>query len=63
MGTLQKTGGEYGEEKNDAFDLKRQIAPGEHAFIWNKINLPKIEKQPRNTRNNTKTFCAPSILS
>ncbi len=44
IGALQKTGGEYGEEKNYVFDLKRQITPDEYDFIWEKINIPKIDK-------------------
>jgi hypothetical protein len=43
LGALQKTGGEYGEEKNYVFDLKRQLVPGEYDFIWEKINRRKIE--------------------
>jgi hypothetical protein len=39
IGALQKTGGEYGEEKNYVFDLKRRITPEEYDFIWGKINL------------------------
>jgi len=31
---LQKTGGEYGEEKNYVFGLKRRLAPAEYDFIW-----------------------------
>jgi hypothetical protein len=42
LGALQKTGGEYGEEKNYVFDLKRQLAPEEYDFIWGKINRRKI---------------------
>jgi hypothetical protein len=38
IGALQKTGGEYGEEKNYVFDLKRQMTSEEYDFIWNKIN-------------------------
>jgi len=43
IGALQKTGGEYGEEKNFVFDLKRQLKSDEYDFIWNKINKPKID--------------------
>jgi hypothetical protein len=43
LGALQKTGGEYGEEKNYVFDLKRQLVPEEYDFIWEKINRRKIE--------------------
>jgi len=42
LGALQKTGGEYGEEKNYVFDLKRRLAAEEYDFIWGKINRPKI---------------------
>jgi hypothetical protein len=38
LGALQKTGGEYGEEKNYVFDLKRQMTSEEYDFIWGKIN-------------------------
>lgn len=38
IGALQKTGGEYGEEKNYVFDLKRRMASEEYDFIWDKIN-------------------------
>jgi hypothetical protein len=43
IGALEKTGGEYGEEKNYVFDLKRRLHPDEYDFIWNRINRPKIE--------------------
>jgi hypothetical protein len=39
LGALQKTGGEYGEEKNYVFDLKRRMTSEEYDFIWEKINL------------------------
>jgi len=39
IGTLQKTGGEYGDEKNYVFDLKRRLTPRESDFIWEKINI------------------------
>jgi hypothetical protein len=42
IGVLQKTGGEYGEEKNYKFDLKRRLAPEEYDFIWEKINRRSI---------------------
>ena len=38
IGALQKTGGEYGEEKNYVFDLKRRLTSEEYDFIWEKIN-------------------------
>jgi hypothetical protein len=38
LGAIQKTGGEYGEEKNYVFDLKRRLASEEYDFIWGKIN-------------------------
>jgi hypothetical protein len=38
LGALQKTGGEYGEEKNYVFDLKRRMTSEEYDFIWEKIN-------------------------
>jgi len=44
IGALQKTSGEFGEEKNHVFDLKRQLTPEEYDFIWNKINIPEIQK-------------------
>ncbi len=42
LGALQKTGGEYGEERNYVFDLKRRLKPEEYDFIWEKINRPHI---------------------
>jgi hypothetical protein len=45
IGALQKTGGEYGEEKNFVFDLKRRMLPEEYDFIWEKINRSKIAGQ------------------
>lgn len=42
LGVLQKTGGEFGEEKNYVFDLKRRLEPEEYDFIWEKINRPRI---------------------
>jgi len=39
LGALQKTGGEYGEEKNYVFDLKRRLKPEEYDFVWGKIHL------------------------
>lgn len=44
IGALQKTGGEWGEEKNYVFDLKRRLLPEEYDFIWEKINRSKIAK-------------------
>ena len=44
IGALQKTGGEYGEEKNYVFDLKRRITPSEYDFIWEKINRRLISE-------------------
>jgi hypothetical protein len=38
LGALQKTGGQYGEEKNYVFDLKRRMKSEEYDFIWEKIN-------------------------
>ena len=38
IGAIQKTGGEYGEEKNYVFDLKRRLAPEEYDFIWDRVN-------------------------
>ena len=38
LGALQKTGGEYGEEKNYVFDLKRRMTSEEYDFLWDKIN-------------------------
>jgi hypothetical protein len=39
IAALQKTGGEYGEEKNYVFDLKRRMTSQEYDFIWGKINI------------------------
>jgi|WetSurMetagenome_2_1015567.scaffolds.fasta_scaffold09579_5 hypothetical protein len=41
LGALQKTGGEYGEERNYVFDLKRRMTSEEYDFIWEKINRKK----------------------
>ncbi len=38
LGALQKAGGEYGEEKDYVFDLKRRMTSEEYDFIWEKIN-------------------------
>jgi hypothetical protein len=45
LGAVKKTGGEYGEEKNYVFDLKRKLEPEEYDFIWEKIHRPKISPQ------------------
>ncbi len=37
LGALKKTEGEYGEEKNYVFDLKRRLTEEEYDFIWTKI--------------------------
>ena len=37
IGALEKTGGEYGDEKNYLFDLKRRMTSKEYDFIWFKI--------------------------
>lgn len=37
IGALEKTGGEYGEEKNYVFDLKRRMTSEEYDFVWRKI--------------------------
>jgi hypothetical protein len=39
IGTLSKTGGQWGEEKNYVFDLKRRLAPEEYDWIWARINM------------------------
>jgi len=39
LGALQKTGGEYGEEKNYVFDLKRRLTSEEYDFVWEKIHI------------------------
>ncbi len=44
LGVLEKTGGEYGEEKNYVFDLKDRLYPATYDFIWEKINRPKIDR-------------------
>ncbi|RPJ53438.1 MAG: hypothetical protein EHM23_30960 [Acidobacteria bacterium] len=44
LGVLEKTGGEYGEEKNYVFDVKDRLDPAAYDFIWEKINRPKIER-------------------
>ena len=42
IGALQKTGGEYGEEQNYLFDLKRRLTSEEYDFIWEQINRRTI---------------------
>jgi hypothetical protein len=44
LGAVQKTGGEFGDEKHYVFDLKRRLKSEEYDFLWNKINRPQIEK-------------------
>ena len=44
LGALEKTGGEFGEEKNYVFDLKDRLNPAAYDFIWEKINRPKIDR-------------------
>lgn len=43
IGVLEKTGGEYGEEKNYVFDLKRRLDPSQYDFLWNRINRGRTE--------------------
>jgi hypothetical protein len=43
--TMERTGGEYGAEKNFIFDLKRHLEPEVYDFIWGKINLPRISSK------------------
>jgi len=43
LGALEKTGGEYGEERNYVFDLKRRLSAEEYDFLWEKINRPRID--------------------
>jgi hypothetical protein len=38
IGALQKSGGEFGEEKYYVYDLKRRLTSEEYDFIWEKIN-------------------------
>jgi len=38
LGVLEKTGGEFGEEKPYNFDLKRRPTDAELDFLWEKIN-------------------------
>lgn len=42
LSSMERTGGEYGAEKNFVFDLKRRIEPEIYDFVWRKINLPRI---------------------
>jgi len=42
LGALEKTGGEFGEEKNYVFDLKRRLTSEEYDFVWEKINRRTI---------------------
>ena len=42
LSSMERTGGEYGAEKNFIFDLKRRLDPEIYDFLWGKINLPRI---------------------
>lgn len=42
VGAMEKTGGEYGEEKPYNFDLKRRLTEAESDFLWEKINRPHL---------------------
>ena len=38
LSTMERTGGEYGAEKNYIFDLKRRLDPAAYDFVWWKLN-------------------------
>ena len=38
LGTMERVGGEFGNEKNYIFDLKRRLDPVAYDFIWWKLN-------------------------
>jgi hypothetical protein len=42
LSSMERTGGEYGAEKNFIFDLKRRLDPEIYDFLWRRINLPRI---------------------
>jgi len=42
LSSMERTGGEFGGEKNFIFDLKRRLDPEVYDFLWKKIHLPRI---------------------
>jgi hypothetical protein len=47
LSTLERTGGEYGSEKNYIFDLKHRLDPTAYDFIWWKLNGPQFALGPK----------------
>ena len=40
---MERTGGEYGAEKNFIFDLKRRLDPEIYDFLWRRVNTSAAE--------------------
>ena len=45
LSSMERTGGEYGAEKNFIFDLKRRLDPEVYDFLWKRINLPTVSSR------------------
>jgi hypothetical protein len=45
LSSMERTGGEYGAEKNFIFDLKRRLDPEIYDFLWKRINLPTVSSR------------------
>jgi hypothetical protein len=43
LSSMERTGGEYGAEKNFIFDLKRRLDPEIYDFLWRKVNTSAAE--------------------
>jgi hypothetical protein len=44
---MDRADGEFGEERNFVFSLKRALAPEIYDFVWWKVNGPRISSAPR----------------
>jgi hypothetical protein len=45
LSSMERTGGEFGGEKNFIFDLKRRLDPEVYDFLWRKTNLSRISSR------------------
>jgi len=43
LSSMERTGGEYGAEKNFIFDLKRRLDPEIYDFLWKRVNTAAAE--------------------
>ena len=43
LSSMERTGGEYGAEKNFIFDLKRRLDPEIYDFLWRRVNTAAAE--------------------